>query len=750
MRKMFVRNRFALLVLLLIGVLVFAGCQDDKLSRNPYLRIKFQDENQDSVEATVEVLKDGTKVAGPKTGSVVEFQLKEGSYTLKVTNKRYGTQNVDGVVINDEDLSQIVTLGSGSIDIASNMIKDSDFDVNQLGSADNIISNGTFDLPLSDKKPADGSGKLPSGSLDSEGSWSYYQGAGGSGSATIVDGAVKIDVSRNESKYSVQLLQGPVTLTRGSKYKIQFKAKADSNIPLTVKVGGVANVSWKSYAQEDKNLTTEWATYELDFTMGIKTNNNARFEFWLLNPGTYYIDDVSIVKTGEVDLVDEGKLTEADEDKVEDWKLVWEENFDSDSIDSSVWNFELGSPDWNGDGKPDRWGNNELQYYQKDNASVNNSILTIKAVKEEVTDMNTKFNYTSARLTTKDKYEVKYGRMEIRAKLPIGQGIWPAIWMLGNDIDENTWPACGEIDIMEYLGHQPSAIHGTIHGPVSAGPGVGSVYTLESGQFNDDFHVFAIEWDADEVEFYVDNQLYHVVNKQEIGDKDWVFDHPYYFILNLAVGGTWPGNPDETTTFPQTMQVDYIKVYKDTNPDSIDGQEAWDSEYEDNYNGNHSSNEHNDTSSQASTISNGSFDKDIMDKLGVPSNWYVWTGEGGSADEYGVENGEFKIDVAAIGTQSWSIQFAQNLKLSEGDYRVSFKARAEDDRDIVAMVQEDGGSWTVYGQANPDLSSDMIEYSFDVSMSGDNNPKLIFSLGKTKNGIPTTIYIDDVSIEKVK
>jgi len=437
-----------------------------------------------------------------------------------------------------------------------------------------LVSNGDITQSLSDAEPA------ADGTIDTAGSWAYYQGDDGAGSAVIEDGTVKINVSQNGSGYSVQLLQGPLTLTKGSKYKVQFKAKADTEIPLTLKVGGVGDVAWRAYVQEDKNLTTEWATYEATFTMTQETNDNARFEFWLLNPGTYYIDDISLVKTGEVELLEEGILTEVDEDAVESWELVWEDNFDGTSIDSSAWTFELGSPDWNGDGNPDRWGNNELQYYQQDNASVSDGILTITAKEEQVKDMGTTFDYTSTRMITKDKYEVQYGRMEIRAKLPIGQGIWPAIWMLGNDIDENPWPNCGEIDIMEYLGHKPSVVHGTIHGPESAGAGVGSGYTLETGQFNEEFHVFTIEWDADEIEFYVDEQLYHVANKDEIGASDWVFDHPYFFIFNVAVGGNWPGNPDETTSFPQEMQIDYIKVYEDTNPDSIDGQEVWDSEYE--------------------------------------------------------------------------------------------------------------------------------------------------------------------------
>jgi beta-glucanase (GH16 family) len=718
MNRLFSKKGFAVLIFLVIGLVAVVGCNGNEVKGDmSKLTVSITDvDSADSLTATVKILKGGKEV-GNKEGSNVQFNLAQGNYTVEVIDEAYERWTKDISIITDSIL---------------------DAKLNAL----NLVGNGTFDQALSDAVPADGSGDLPQGSVDTEGSWIYFQGAGGSGNATIQDGAIKVDVSQNDAGYSVQLLQGPLTLTRGSKYKVQFKAKASSEMDLTVKVGGVADANWGAYLQKNESLTSEWTTYELNFTMETETNKNSRFEFWLLNPGTYYIDDVSLIKTGEVELVDEGSLTEADEDKVENWKLVKEYSFDS-KADLADWRFEVG----NGQAKGiPGWGNAELEYYTDgENAEIVDGKLVLTAKEEKRSDEYGTYNYTSTRMITQDKFEFTYGRVEIRAKLPEGQGIWPAIWMLGADIAENPWPDCGEIDIMELVGYEPSTVHGTIHG---SGPSKGSAYTLEEGKFSDDFHEFALEWDEDEIEWYVDDTLYHVANAAEVGST-WVFDHPFFLILNIAVGGNWPGNPDASTRFPQTMEIDYIKIFEDINSESINGQEVWNSEYEDNYDGNHSSEEPNATSVKAGVIVNGSFDNEIADKLGVLGNWYVWSGEGGAVSDYGVEDGEFKIDVTALGGQTWAIQFVQNLKLDKGDYKVSFKARAEDDRDIIVMVQEDGGAWTVYGETKPTLTSDMTEYSFDVSMSRDDSPKLVFSLGKTEDGRPTTIYIDDVSIEEV-
>jgi beta-glucanase (GH16 family) len=244
------------------------------------------------------------------------------------------------------------------------------------------------------------------------------------------------------------------------------------------------------------------------------------------------------------------------------WKLTWSDEFngpDGSAVDSTKWSFDVGGKGW---------GNNELETYtsRTANAHLENGSLVIKAIKETFTGAdNITRDYTSARLLTKHKFSQAYGRFEARIKVPFGQGIWPAFWLLGNNIDTAHWPNCGEIDIMENIGREPSVIHGTFHGPgYSGGKGIGAAYTLTGGRkFSGDFHTFTLEWETNVMRFYVDGNLYQTRTPADLPQgASWVFDHPFFIILNVAVGGDWPGNPDATTVFPQQMLVDYVRVYK--------------------------------------------------------------------------------------------------------------------------------------------------------------------------------------------
>lgn len=245
------------------------------------------------------------------------------------------------------------------------------------------------------------------------------------------------------------------------------------------------------------------------------------------------------------------------------WNLVWSDEFNGPRgapIDSTKWTPQVGG--WG-------WGNKELEYYttRAANAYQSGGSLVIKAIKEHYTgsDKVTR-EYTSARLITKNKFSPQYGRFEARIKLPFGQGIWPAFWLLGSNNETVRWPTCGEIDIMENIGKEPSIIHGTIHGPGYSGLGGPSAsYTLANNQrFADSFHTFAVEWEPNVVRFYCDGILYKTRTPADVPEKTWVFDHPFFIILNLAVGGNWPGSPDGTTVFPQRMFVDYVRVYQRT------------------------------------------------------------------------------------------------------------------------------------------------------------------------------------------
>ncbi len=267
-----------------------------------------------------------------------------------------------------------------------------------------------------------------------------------------------------------------------------------------------------------------------------------------------------------------------------EWTLVWSDEFngaDGSAPDSTKWTYDVGGKGW---------GNSELECYTNlaQNAQVKGGNLVITAMRQPAyacSDGTTR-DYTSARLKTQGLFSQAYGRFEARIKIPAGQGMWPAFWMLGNDITSSGWPKCGEIDIMENIGKEPGTAHVSLHAPgASAGTtDLTTTYTLPDGQkFSDDFHVFAIEWEPEMIRFYVDDSfeaafrktrggadfpVHSTTDRPSVGKlllwkpgSPWVFDHPFFIILNLAVGGKWPDSPDSTTVFPQQMLVDYVRVY---------------------------------------------------------------------------------------------------------------------------------------------------------------------------------------------
>lgn len=245
-------------------------------------------------------------------------------------------------------------------------------------------------------------------------------------------------------------------------------------------------------------------------------------------------------------------------------QMTFNDEFDDKSgaaIDKTKWTAEIG-----GEG----WGNQELQYYTDSTENVyadGKGNLVIKAIKLNA-PLNLKCwygpcQYTSARLITKGKFDQKYGKFEARIKVPRGQGMWSAFWMLGNDIDKVGWAQCGEIDVMENIGKEPKTVHGTIHGPGYSGDkAIGAPFDIKK-LFADDFHVFTTEWSENEINFFVDGKRYKTITPKDLPSKTkWAYDHPFFLLLNFAIGGTWGGNPDAKSVFPQEMLIDYVRVYQ--------------------------------------------------------------------------------------------------------------------------------------------------------------------------------------------
>ena len=239
------------------------------------------------------------------------------------------------------------------------------------------------------------------------------------------------------------------------------------------------------------------------------------------------------------------------------WVLTMSDEFDGDEgtpPNPAMWTYDVG-----GDG----WGNGQLEFNTEfvENVSLDGEgNLRIRALEEFYMGNE----YTSARIKTQRLFEQKYGRFEARIKLPEGQGLWPAFWMLGANVDEVPWPDCGEIDVMEYQGQRPSRVFGSLHGPgYSGGEAISGDFSLPDGEtFADDFHVFAVEWDPSLIRFSVDGEPYQTVRSTEVPRGKWVFDHEFFVILNLAVGGTLGGPVGPDTVFPAEVRVDYVRIFE--------------------------------------------------------------------------------------------------------------------------------------------------------------------------------------------
>lgn len=313
--------------------------------------------------------------------------------------------------------------------------------------------------------------------------------------------------------------------------------------------------TYEFYAGVEPGVMTESnssGSFEYDY----EYSDEYEIEIRAYGNTSVYISDTKVidVQIDETNFSDEGYSTPL---TYTDMSLIWQDEFDGNSVNTANWDYDLGT------GCPNLcgWGNNELEHYQTDNSYVTNGALIIEAREESVQGSD----YTSAKLKTLDRFSFKYGRVDIRAILPEGKGIWPALWLLPRDDVYGTWAASGEIDMMELIGSDPSTIHGTIHygGSWPDNTFKGGDYELDEGKFKDEFHVFTLIWKEDLLEWYVDDQLYFSRTPADMNGSTWPFNEFFYMIFNVAVGGNWPGSPDATTVFPQRMIVDYVRVFQD-------------------------------------------------------------------------------------------------------------------------------------------------------------------------------------------
>lgn len=375
-------------------------------------------------------------------------------------------------------------------------------------------------------------------------------GDGGSGGGTT---ATKITIS------PVSKFEGDANSTFN--FKVRLSQTSSDVVTVNFTTKDKSAVSVEDYIAQNGTLTfsgTSEQIISVEIVADTLKEGDEEFEIQLSDPANAILEDASAVGTIRNDDTflpggGDGYITP---NSYAGMNLVWADEFNAAEINLDCWTHEVG----NGSGG---WGNNELQYYtsSSENSYISDGKLIIEAKQQSIGGSN----YSSARMITAGKKEYTYGRVDVRAKLPEGQGIWPAIWMLGGDIFTDGWPACGEIDIMELVGHEPNKSHGTAHWGNQGGQSThqGNAYTLSSGnKYSDEFHVFSIIWENNSIKWLVDDQQFFSITDTNVTNTAYPFNDDFFFILNVAVGGNWPGNPDGSTVFPQRMFVDYLRIFQ--------------------------------------------------------------------------------------------------------------------------------------------------------------------------------------------
>ncbi len=415
------------------------------------------------------------------------------------------------------------------------------------------------------------------------------------------------------------------------------------------------------------------------------------------------------------------------------YELVWEDNFDGDTLDLNSWNYEYHEPGW---------VNNELQSYvdSQENIYVKDGELVIQAIKHSE---GSEPSYTSGRINTKDKHDYKYGRFEVRAKVPNGKGFLPAFWMMPtNENLYGQWPKCGEIDIMEVLGDATKQTHGTLHFGEPHTSSQGS-YDLEDGDFSIEYHIFACEWEPDEIRFYVDGVLYHTENdwftkKSGFGTVTYPapYDQPFYLILNLAVGGNWPGNPGDNDVFGENARlcVDYVKVYQKKS-------------YDENVTKKVEVMTFKNPDESGNYVINGELDQN--EELPNGKNWQFLVAGNGVGEAETVD-GYLHIKTENEGELEYSIQLVQpGMPMIQGStYCLSFDAYSNGNRKMITNITApDKGYIRYLADTSVDLTTKIQTYSYEFTMkdTSDINGRIEFNLGN--QGAKEDVYITNVRLE---
>ena len=419
--------------------------------------------------------------------------------------------------------------------------------------------------------------------------------------------------------------------------------------------------------------------------------------------------------------------------QIEGYNLLWHDEFNGDELNQEIWTREV---------REVGWTNNELQAYvdSEDNVFVKDGNLILKAM--DAGDGT----YTSGKVNSQNKADFQYGKVVASAKTPQGKGLWPAIWMMPQDEDfYGQWPKCGEIDIMEVLGDDVSKAYQTIHygAPHAEQQGIYTINNvLKDGTFASKFHEYSVEWEPGEMRFFIDNIKILTVNDwfsavEGEDDKPYPapFNQPFFVQMNLAVGGNWPGDPDENTDFDNAeFAIDYVRVYqKDSYDENVTKPKK----------------EYRAPDETGNYINNGDFTAELNKK----EDWSFYKAAGGEGEAFIGKNGEIAISTTEEGTEDYSVQLFQARipQVKGSKYRVTFDMRADEPRKAVVAVTAPTAGWIRYlPDTEFDVSTEMETYTFEYEMTekDDNNGRLEFNLGN--RGSKATIYITNVRLEEIE
>ena len=431
-------------------------------------------------------------------------------------------------------------------------------------------------------------------------------------------------------------------------------------------------------------------------------------------------------------------VEEVEVPELDGYTLLWHDEFSGAAMDDTIWSYDPHEPGWT---------NEELQEYTEstDNVFTRDGMMVLKAIK--TTDANGNDYYTSGKIKSQNKEDFMYGKVVARAKVPEGKGLWPAIWMMPTDESYyGQWPKCGEIDIMEVLGSDTTTAYGTVHYGAPHAEQQGTVVKT-SPDFAADFHEYSVEWEPGEMRWYIDDELYLTVNdwfSAVEGEEEKPYPAPFnqtFFVqMNLAVGGTWPGNPDETTNFDNAeFLIDYVRVYQKP-------------EYDTNVEKPAKNYKEADETGNFITMGDFSDPDDLGTDLAEEKDWTFLLFEGGEGSA-SIEDGTMVIKTDAEGTVDYSVQLVQpGLPMIKGhNYKLTFECWADEERDLITCVSAPTAGWVRYlqdTQFTVTTEPQEFEYNFRMNMKDDNNGRLEFNMGN--KGSTATIYIKNVRLEEVQ